>query len=290
MRSTSENALMKQTYTKKELVQYCEHNIESSLVCALSLLDIVRFDKKNGQQLTVVCLFARIVELAASCKALLEKNALTGLPVLLRSMFEADIDLTNCINEENYFKNMYASLLKEKIKRLKESFPEKDNPYLEPIDGSDSLESELEATENEYETLKIDGYKPLGIKDRSEKAGKIAEYHSIYNILCLDTHNNIASLEKNYLEHDNAQDDYQVAIFNATKEDHLAFISAIPGIIFHRIMDLINFFQLENFDIQDAFRNFKNTQQALEMFANSELSNLRVQGRRKASGASDASR
>lgn len=268
---------MKQIPTKKELVQCCEHNIEVSLGCALSFLDKVHFDKKNGQQLTVICLFSRIVELAASCKALLEKNALAGLPIILRSMFEADIDLTNCIKEKNYFKNMYASLLKEKIKRLKESFPEKDNPYLEPIDGSDSLESDLESTQNEYETLKKDGYKPIGIKDRSEKTCKLAEYHSIYNILCLETHNNIASLEKNYIEHDNVKDDYQVAIFKEKKEDHLAFISAIPGIIFNRLIDLIDFFQVENFDIQDAFRSFKKTQKDLEMFADGELSNLRVQ-------------
>jgi len=268
---------MKQIKTKTELVQSCERNMESSLGCALSFLEKVHNNKKNGQQLTVICLFSRIVELAASCKALLEKNALAGLPVLLRSMFEADIDLTNCIKEKNYLKNMYASLLKEKIKRLKESFPEKDNPYLKPIDGTDSLKNELESTENEYETLKKDGYKPIGIKERSEKAGKLAEYHSIYNILCLETHNNIASLEKNYIEHYNEKDDYQVAIFKEKKEDYLAFISAIPGIIFYRIIDLIVFFQVENFDIQDAFRSFKKTQKYLEMYANSELSNLRVQ-------------
>lgn len=268
---------MKKIRTKSKLAKCCEHHIEVSLGCALSFLDKVHFDKKNGQQLAIVCLFLRIVELAASCKALLEKNALTGLPILLRSMFEADIDLTNCIKEKRYFKNMYASLLKEKMKRLKESFPEKNNPYLKPINGVDSIEIELEFTENEYETLKKDGHKPIGIKDRSEKAGKLAEYHSIYNILCLETHNNIASLEKNYIEHDPEKDDYQVAIFKEKKEDHLAFISAIPGLIFYRINDLNKFFQIENFDIQDAFRSFKRTQEDLEMFANSELSNLRVQ-------------
>ena len=150
---------MKQIRTNTELVQSCEYHIEVSLGCALSFLDKVHFDKKDGQQLTIICLFSRIVELAASCKALLEKNALTGLPILLRSMFEADIDLTNCIKEKNYFKKMYASLLKEEIRRLKESFPEKKNPFLAPINSDDSIACELKLTENKFESLKKEGYK-----------------------------------------------------------------------------------------------------------------------------------
>ena len=268
---------MGQNQTKTELVQCCEYNIEVSLGCALSFLDKVQFDKKNGQHLTIICLFSRIVELAASCKALLEKNTLAGLPVLLRSMFEADIDLTNCIKDTYYFKSMYASLLKEKIRRLKESFPEKDNPYLKPIDGNDSLKSDLESVKKELQSLEKEGYKPISIKERSEKAGKLDEYHSIYNILCLETHNNIAALEKNYIEHYDEENYYQVTVFKEKKEDQLAFISAIPGIIFYRIIDLIDFFQIDNFDIQEAFKNFKKAQKHLEIYANNEISNLRVQ-------------
>ena len=208
---------------------------------------------------------------------LLEKNTITGLPILLRSMFEADIDLTNCIKEKKYFKTMYASLLKEQIKRLKESFPEKDNPYLDRIDGYDTINSELKFYEHDFKTLKEDGHKPISVKDRCERAGKLAEYHSIYNILCLETHNNIAALEKNYIEHDYENNDYIVSIFNGTKEDHLSFISAIPGIIFHRINDMIEFFKIETFDIRDALIDFKKTQEALKLYASSELSNHRVQ-------------
>ena len=136
LRSTYQKLRMGKTKSKQVLVQLCEYSLSSALACALSFLEKVSFNKKDGQHLTVICLFARIVELAASCKALLEKEALVGLPILLRSMFEADVDLTNCIKDSNYFKNMYAAFLKEKIRLTKEALPDKDNPYLSPISQS----------------------------------------------------------------------------------------------------------------------------------------------------------
>jgi len=65
---------MGQLDNPKDLVQELEDCISSALGCSLAFLEKVRFDKDDGQQLTTVCLFARIVEMSASCKALLEKG------------------------------------------------------------------------------------------------------------------------------------------------------------------------------------------------------------------------
>jgi hypothetical protein len=267
---------MGKTKSKKVLIQLCEDSLSSALGCALSFLEKVSFNKKDGQHLTAICLFARIVELAASCKALLEREALVGLPMLLRSMFEADVDLTNCIKDSNYFKNMYAAFLKEKIRLTKEALPDKDNPYLSPISQFRDFKNELESTQDELEKLKSDGYCPLSIRKRSDKAGKLNEYLSLYNMLCLDTHNNIRSLENYHIISGENQSDYHVVVFNLTKEDLLASISAIPGILFHRIRDLIQFFGMENFEVGTLFENFEKVQQSLEEYAQNELSNKRL--------------
>jgi hypothetical protein len=262
--------------SRKVLTQLCEDSLSSALGCALSFLEKVSFDKKDGQQVAAICLFARITELAASCKALLEKQALVGLPILLRSMFEADVDLTNCINDTSYFKAMYAAFLKERIRLTKEALPDKDNPYLSPISQFRDFGNELQVTQVELEQLESEGCCSLNIRERSDKAGKLNEYLSLYNMLCLDTHNNIGSLENYHIISGENQSDYHVVVFNVKKEDLLACISAIPGILFHRTRDLMEFFGLDDFKIVNCFENFKKLQQSLEEHAQSELSNKRL--------------
>ena len=201
---------------------------------------------------------------------------MVGLPVLLRSMFEADVDLTNCIKDEDYFRNMYASFLKESIRLTKETLSEKDNPYLKPIAGFHDFRKKLESTQDELANLKSEGYCALTIRDRADKAGKLNEYLSLYHMLCLDTHNNIGSLEDYHIVSGENHENYQVVVFKLTKEDLIANISAIPGILFHRTKDLIDFFGLDYANIGQAFEQFKQIQQRLKKFADAELSNKRL--------------
>jgi hypothetical protein len=95
-------------------------------------------------------------------------------------------------------------------------------------------------------------------------------------MLCLDTHNNIRSLENYHIISGENQSDYHVVVFNLTKEDLLASISAIPGILFHRTRDLIQFLGPENFEAGTLFETFEKVQQSLEEYAQNELSNKRL--------------
>lgn len=60
----------------KALAEQCESVLESVLGLALHLIKSLKFNRQNPQQLFAVCLFARLVELASGCKALLEKKPL----------------------------------------------------------------------------------------------------------------------------------------------------------------------------------------------------------------------
>lgn len=64
----------------KEIYERCEESLASVLGLALHFLETLRFNRKNPQQLFSVCLYARLLELATACKALLEKNAMVGIP------------------------------------------------------------------------------------------------------------------------------------------------------------------------------------------------------------------
>jgi len=168
----------------KELIKYAEENLK-----------LIKFDKKRGQHLASVCLYCRIIELCYACVYLVEKHISIGVPLLVRSGLEAQVDLVNCLNDIDYFKIMYASYLIPKKK------------YLSNI--GDNVE--LSATEYEFNNLKGIGINPLNVKERFEKAIMLQEYYTAYNLLCLDTHNTIRSLEDYYIEKHNGE--YDVTLF-----------------------------------------------------------------------------
>lgn len=104
-----------------DLARECETLLGVVLGLSFRLIGSLRFDRRNPQQLYSVCLYSRLVELASGCKAMMEKNTLIGVPILLRSMFEADVDLTNVMRYAGYPKRMYASFLAEKLRLTKDA-------------------------------------------------------------------------------------------------------------------------------------------------------------------------
>ena len=109
-----------------EVAKQCEDTLASVLGLAMHFLKTLSFNRKDPQQLYSVCLYTRLIEIASGCKALLEKNSLVGIPIFLRSMFEADIDLTNLMKNRDYSKRMYASFLNEKLRLTKEAASSKE--------------------------------------------------------------------------------------------------------------------------------------------------------------------
>jgi hypothetical protein len=86
---------------------------------------------------------------------------------------------------------MYASFLKEKLRLTKEAASSKPNPFLTAVRVSRNSAEDLKETQNELDRLVAEKKGPIDIRCRAELAGKLDEYLSVYNMLCLDTHNNI---------------------------------------------------------------------------------------------------
>ncbi len=196
----------------------CEEALSSVLGLALHFLETMRFNQKNPQQLILVCLYARLLELATACMALQEKKALVGIPVLLRSMFEADIDLTNLMKMPDYYKRMNASFLKEKLRVTKEAASSRPSPFLEAIRHNRDSKKDLREIQAELDRLIEEKNGPINIRCRAELAGKLDEYLTNYSMLCLDTHNNIRSLKEWHVEK-LPGDEYRVVLFKQSTAD-----------------------------------------------------------------------
>jgi len=55
----------------------------------------IQFDKYNPQQLYLMCLYGRIIELSVSALNLMKANDHAGIPILIRSQLEVFVDFAN---------------------------------------------------------------------------------------------------------------------------------------------------------------------------------------------------
>ena len=239
----------------KNLSGRCDKQLSSFLGLTLEVFKQLKFNRKDGQHLFSVCLFARLVELAFGCKALYVNNAPTGIPILLRSMFEADIDLINSLQDTNYFKHMYVSFLNQKRRFTREVANNSTNPFVSSIAATRNTAKDLEDTETEFQEFRGQGFKTLTVRDRADRAGRLNEYATIYNYLCLDTHNNIKSLEDFHIE-SRSETDYYVVLFKCENGDVLPAMTTILGILLTQSKAICDFFGIRDIELNSFFQDF----------------------------------
>ena len=236
----------------KQVYERCEELLASVLGLAPHFLETLRFNRKNPHQLFSVCVYARLLELATACKALPAKNVLVGIPILLRSMFEADIDLTNLMKCPDYYKRMYASFLKEKLPLTKEAASSRPNLFLAEIRANRNPKKALCETQAELDKLIAEKNGPIDIRCRAEFAGKLDEYLTNYKSLCLDTYNNIRSLEEWYIQK-LAAEDYRVVVSKQSKVDIVPEIMYISHILLIQTKSLADFLGTTDIEFDKYF-------------------------------------
>ena len=95
---------------EEELQQRVEF-LRQALQKISEALSVVRFDPESDVQIHAVALHATIVELAASSLCLVDCGRETGVPIILRSVYEAMIELQNLLADANYMERIKAANL-----------------------------------------------------------------------------------------------------------------------------------------------------------------------------------
>jgi len=88
------------------------------------------------------------------------------------------VELKNLHERQEYWYYMEASYHKQWIKVLKEA-KRKPNFYLEAISRMDSLDDQIQESEQRIARLKCKGYVPLSVFQRFEKAAMEDQYQSL---------------------------------------------------------------------------------------------------------------
>ncbi len=186
------------------------------------------FDNTIPQQFFMMTLLCTIYENCTSSMILLKKNMYTAVTVLFRNILEAHIDLINIIQDENYYKDMAVSYLKERNKILKSACDKKENRFIEELKNIEDICKKYQESKDEFDDLINDGAKVLTIIEKFEKAESEDLYLSIYNLLCQETHNNVISLSSRHFN----EDTLGVEIFKKIDESKiLPYVDSMMGVL-----------------------------------------------------------
>jgi hypothetical protein len=172
---------------------------ERSLDELIHLAATFSFDGTHPLHANAIFLYGSIIELSSSLKPLLISEHYSAIPVVLRSILEAYVDLENLCKDPKYGYSLEIKYLIENLKYLKEARNEK-NAYLDIIAQAPDYEERLSNMEAEKKGLFDRGYKDLNKFERFSKAGMENEYRTIYNWLCCASHNDYRVLRDRHFE------------------------------------------------------------------------------------------
>jgi hypothetical protein len=175
---------------------------DRTLRAIVEAMPLISFDSSKRPHLYAVTLHASIVQLCGGCLALARTEHTAGIPVLLRSMFEALIDLDNLVRDADFHERMDAANLHQFLKLLR-TCPT--NPLMAGLDQKHDIPTITAEFQAELGSLRARNRGQKDLRSRCIDVGRESEYTSIYTLLCLDAHNNITALIDRHVSEGDSQ-------------------------------------------------------------------------------------
>jgi hypothetical protein len=142
-------------------------------------------------QQCAIALHATTIELFSGILALADTERAAAIPIILRSLFEAVVDLENLLEQPQFLKNMEATNLAQMKKLLVQG---KVNPLLHGLGEGKDIPATLREFSARLAELKRQRRDPRSIEDRCAAINREDEYRSVYALMTLDVHNQLAAL------------------------------------------------------------------------------------------------
>ena len=193
--------------------------------------------------IVISSLHGTIIENASSCFILFKKNHFTGIPILLRNMLEAYVDLKNIKLDNNYSNSMNLSFLIQKKKLLVNIIKSSNKKYPHSKKIIE-FKNALSDTEKYIKALKNDGHKTYKIFQRFNKA-QLSDLYDWYNILCQESHNNISMLEKRHVIKKGNEIDKVVYFRKISIDEKYQLIHFITWLLLYSFREIQEYFDLK---------------------------------------------
>ncbi|EED33279.1 hypothetical protein NOR53_1654 [gamma proteobacterium NOR5-3] len=206
-------------------------NLQSHLECSEAHIKDIRFDKRHADSLYGVALYLSILELSTSAHVLCAADRISGIEILLRTLLEAFVDLTNLRNDPRYSWNIEAADIEQWLIVMRKARAG-GNPHLAGLASQPGFDANLKAKSERLAELKRNGYPPLKVNKRFATAGLKDQYDSLYNQLCTEGHNNIRAMTSRHFQVDKEGGEVRV-VYNKNAHDgsHDHLITTVSGVV-----------------------------------------------------------
>ena len=194
--------------------------LETNFHSIVDGVDSIRFNIANPQHTGSICLYCAIIEHGPSLLHLYAKRLLPSVPLIVRSIYEAEIDLNNVLRNSSYVHRLEADFMARMINVLQAVHDREQASFLDVTGGKMSIRALLKQRKKELQQLKQRGFKPIKNVEKFELAGRLDEYFSAYQIVTGYSHNDISSLQQRHVR--DKESNPQVVIF-----DHIDWSGAV---------------------------------------------------------------
>jgi hypothetical protein len=208
-------------------------------------------------QVYALGLYGSIVEQFSASVLLAQFGEPSTIPIILRSMYEALVDLDNLVHDASYRCRIEHANIKQTL-GIWRSGPLREALQKGHKEDYDQLAGRLAELEHE-------GKASRKIWQRCAAVGRSDEYDSLYALFCLDTHNNASALAERHVS-ESADGSPLISFFG--KYDHKVVASRLdfgPQFLFQAAHMVHGAFQVPAPEIEELAARFE--QERLERVA-----------------------
>ena len=138
-------------------------------------------------------LYGSMIEQFSACVLLAQFGEPSTIPIILRSMYEALVDLDNLVQDASYHCRIEHANIKQTLSLMRAG-PLREALQKGRKEQYDELTARLAELEGEGE-----GKASLSIRKRCKEVGRLDEYESLYALFSFDTHNNASALAERHM-------------------------------------------------------------------------------------------
>jgi len=182
------------------------------------------FNSDDDAILHIFTLLSSSIELLDNMYVLALNESKIGIPILLRSILEASVDIQFIlINKDNYKRIEIENIL------LWKGIVEcayKDNEYLKNIRNRPEFKKESKENSDKLKSLKNNNIIKADISTKFENTIYADAYNSIYAVLCSHSHNGVSAQNERHITIENGKS--RVNMFKETsieEYDHYLFMA-----------------------------------------------------------------
>lgn len=236
----------------EDLLTFLDKELDTLSTLATDL----KFDSGHVLHQHIISLYASIIELSSSITVLYRTSHNSAIPIVVRSVLEAFVDLLNLCKDPRYGYSLTINSNKESLKFLEAAISNED-AYAKMVAKDPDFDTRVTDFRGEIDKLRADGNQEIRIRGKFEKADMLDEYLTTYNMLCAFSHNDIRALRERHVVIENGA--FTLELFKQVNLESISiFLGLTSELLLRAATEVHGFFKSSKLEELGAMREHLN--------------------------------